>query len=628
MSLDWFNAREATAVGAALADQLAPQALPGSSGHDKQLQELMRRADREVGSLRLNFYKRAKLANSFKWRLLEKGVEKKFADEVTQALVMHLMAAPNGASAPEALAPPAEGTARSGNAKQLLTKGNACFARGEYAQAMAFYQDMVELKPRSPEAHNNLGAALYKLEQFGPAEERFRQAIKLRPDYPEALCNRGAVLQWQGYFVEAEASLRRALKLQPNYVDARSLLGKALVLQGRGAEAKSQFEKVLANSPNDMEALLGAGQVAAMEGQFEGAESWFRRALEQQESPRICSALAALAGLRRMTPADADWLKRAQRLVDSGVPATEEAALRFAIGKYYDDLGNYTRAFQSYQRGNEISKGLSIEFQPDVRTQFVDDLIRAWTSEKLTGPYQGASDSNRPVFVVGMPRSGTTLAEQIIASHPAVKGAGELEFWNLACHRLDAEIRSGLLAEPIRKKLAEDYLRVLSRQSADAQRVLDKAPVNSDYLGVIHSVMPRARIIYMRRNAIDTCLSCYFQPFAQPLNFTMDLSDLEHYYRQHHRLMAHWRAVLPPGTMLEVPYEGLVADQLGWTRRMLDFIGLEWDDRCADFHETQRGVATASSWQVRQKIYGSSVERWRNYEKFIGPLMSLRKLDA
>jgi hypothetical protein len=227
-----------------------------------------------------------------------------------------------------------------------------------------------------------------------------------------------------------------------------------------------------------------------------------------------------------------------------------------------------------------------------------------------------------------MPRSGTTLAEQIIASHPAAIGAGELEFWNVAGRKYHAEIRAGLLPEPMRKKLAEDYLRVLSGQSADALRVVDKAPVNSDHLGVIHSVFPQARIIYMRRNPIDTCLSCYFQPFTQALNFTMDLSDLEHYYREHHRIMAHWRAVLPPGTILDVPYEELVADQAAWTRKMLDFIGLEWDDRCLDFDKTERGVATASSWQVRQKIYNSSVERWRKYEKYIGPLMGLGKLVA
>jgi len=186
-------------------------------------------------------------------------------------------------------------------------------------------------------------------------------------------------------------------------------------------------------------------------------------------------------------------------------------------------------------------------------------------------------------------------------------------------------IRRGPLGEGLRKELAERYLRVLARHSVDALRVVDKAPINSDFLGVIHSVFPNARIIYMKRDPIDTCLSCYFQPFSAALNFTMDLADLAHHYREHQRLMAHWRAVLPPGTILEVPYAELVADQEGWTRRILDFIGLEWDQRCLDFHSTQRAVVTASYWQVRQRIYNDSVQRWRNYRKFIGPLLDLRE---
>jgi hypothetical protein len=183
------------------------------------------------------------------------------------------------------------------------------------------------------------------------------------------------------------------------------------------------------------------------------------------------------------------------------------------------------------------------------------------------------------------------------------------------------------LAGPTRTGLAEAYLRALARHSADALRIVDKAPVNSDYLGVIHSVFPNARMVYMRRDPIDTCLSVYFQQLPPSMEFTMDLSDLAHYYREHQRLMAHWRTVLPPGSILDVPYEELIADQEGWSRKILDFLGLDWDERCLAFHETERPVVTASYWQVRQKIYKDSVERWRNYEQFLGPLRALRNLD-
>jgi hypothetical protein len=269
---------------------------------------------------------------------------------------------------------------------------------------------------------------------------------------------------------------------------------------------------------------------------------------------------------------------------------------------------------------------LAEKYQPDVHTQFVDDLIRVYTRETISRTESGASASVKPIFVVGMMRSGTSLVEQIIASHRAVRGAGELQFWSDAVRQHATAMRQGSLGEPLRKKLAKEYLRILTGHSVDASRIVDKAPVNSDYLGVIHSILPNARIIYMQRDPIDTCLSCYFQQFSPALSFTMDLSDLAHYYREHQRLIAHWRTVLPPGTILDVPYEELIADQEGWTRKILKFLDLEWDERCLDFQSTQRTVATASYWQVRQRIYGDSVGRWRNYKRFIGPLRDLQDL--
>ncbi len=636
MPFDWFKVNDVTALGVALADYfaqiVADSKQKGQS--EKALQDLLRRTDAELRAIRLNFFKRAKLANSFKWRLLEQGIEKRLVEEATQALVVQMMSSAGGSDA----SPGADSTALPGraaskaagtsNAKRLLAKGNASFGRGEYQQALDQYARVVELKPRDAEARNNLGASLYKLERFAEADEQFRKAVSLRPTYPEALCNLGAVLQWEGYFAESEDALRKALKLRPNYVDARCLLGRTLVLQGRPQEAKGYFENALGTSPKDPDALLGMGQVDCMEGRFEEAESWFRRALELEGNPRAPSALAGLAGLRRMTKADKPWLERAKQMVGGGMLMTEEIALRFAIGKYQDDVGAYPQAFESYKRANDLSLDLGPRFQPDAYKRFADQQIHAYTREAVSNGLPGASDSEKPVFVVGMPRSGTTLAEQIIASHPAARGAGELEFWNVAGRKNAAERKSAPLTEPQKKKLAEDYLRVLAKHSSDALRVVDKAPANSDHLGMIHSVFPRARIIYMQRNPIDTCLSCYFQPFSQALNFTSDLSDLEHFYQQHHRLIAHWRQVLPPGSILDVPYEGLVADQAGWTARMLQFIGLPWDDKCLDFYKTERGVATASTWQVRQKIYDTSVQRWRKYEKFIGPLARLRDLDA
>jgi hypothetical protein len=258
------------------------------------------------------------------------------------------------------------------------------------------------------------------------------------------------------------------------------------------------------------------------------------------------------------------------------------------------------------------------------RSELIDELIGVYSREAMAKIGAAGSPSAKPVFVVGMPRSGTSLAEQIIASHPAAYGAGELDFWAPLMAK-DMGPTRGVMSETARLGVAKDYLHLLESLSASASRVVDKTPVNSDFLGPIYSVLPNARVIYMQRDPIDTCLSCYFQQFLLGINFASDLSDLAHYYREHRRIMAHWRAVLPPGFILEVPYEELVADQETWSRKMLDFIGLEWNPRVLEFQTTKRQVVTASAWQVRQKIYRSSVARWRNYEKFIGPLKALQK---
>ena len=625
MPLNWFNVREAVAAGTALADQFVPQVLvdstqPQASAQDKGLEDLLRRVDSDVRPLRLNLFKRAKFANSFKWRLLERGVEQELADHVTQALVLHL-STQSAATVSNGTAPPG-GLAPGNRLKDLLAQGNGHFARGEYPDALACFEKLVELKPRNADALNNVGATLCKLNRLEEAEDFLRRAIKVRPEYPEAHSNMGAVLQARGLYPEAEASLRRALKIRPSYLDARSLLGLTLTMQGRLTDAKAQLEKALKIAPRYVDALIGMGRIATMHGEFDDADSWFKRALEV--NPDSPGAWAALSGLRKMTAADRPWLERAQQIAATNLPPSEKAAMRFAIGKYYDDNGEFKHAFESYREANELIKPLTESYRSEAHDQFVDDLIRSQTREGVALASVGASDSTLPVFVVGMARSGTTLVEQIIASHPAARGAGELGFWSRVGRRHESEMRKAPLEAPVRQKLAEQYLQVLSDGSAGVLRVVDKDPVNSDYLGVIHTVFPRARFIYMQRDPIDTCLSCYFQQFSGALSHTLDLSDLASYYRQHHRLMQHWRAVLPPETLLEVPYEELVAEPELWTRRILGFVGLEWDQRCLDFHKSRRVVTNSSSWQVRQPIYPSSVQRWRNYEKFIGPLLSLR----
>lgn len=629
MLLNWLNAREATELGRSLADQFVPRTGQAPAVHGKKAkpsdqnatQAFLARVDREARPLQLNLFKRAKLANSFKWRLLENGIEQRRVDELTQMLLFRLSG--NGADAPQTkrltTAPPKR--ANTGRVETLLVQANEYATRGSYTEAIGCYQELLKLDPRHALAHNNLGAVLIRRGRYQEAEHELRRAIEIKRNYADALCNLATVLRWKGFFRESETPLRRALKLSPRHVEARVSLGLTLILANRLGDAKDCFEKALKMAPRHVDAWVGLAEIAQLEGRFEEAEALIKRALELE--PKSPGAWPIQPRLRKMTPSDGAWVEGAESIAASDVSVMDEATLRFAIGKYWDDLKDYARAFNSYQRANELQKMLSSPYDRQARTRVVDDLIRVYTREALSYAGPGGSDSERPVFVVGMMRAGTSLVEQIISSHPDAKGAGELDFWTGAVRKHESVIRQQLPGELLRKQWAEGYLRTLTRYSLDAPRVVDKSNFNSDHLGIIHLVLPRARFIYVRRDPIDTCLSCYFQQFSASLSFTMDLSDLAHYYREHRRVVDHWRAVLPRERLLDVPYEDLVADQEKWTRRILDFLGLPWDARCLDFHETQRSVLTASSWQVRQRMYKSSVGRWRNYKKFIGPLLEL-----
>jgi tetratricopeptide (TPR) repeat protein len=623
--LDWFNSRQAAEIGTALADEFAPPKSPviaqRASAGTGSIERLLSRADREVRSLRLNFYKKAKFANSFKWRLIENGVAQEVADDVTRSLVVHLSQV-DQTSLPEGSSPAKPAERSSARRKQLLTQGNQAFAKGAYGDAVAIYQDLLELDPRSTEALHNLGSALARLGLLSDAERYLRQAIKSRPNFAEAHCTLGIVLHTKGENSESEIWLRSALKLKPNYLEARIHHGMSLLALGRLQEAKARFVKVLKVAPREAGTIFLLGQVARMEGRFAEAEAHYTRALSI--NPKMPNAMAALAGTRKMTAQDNAWLTSAQTIASGGIEPLDEADLRFAMGKYCDDVGDFARAFENYRRANQLAKSTAEPYERDERARFVDDMIRIYSQAAISTVRNGASVSTKPVFVVGMPRSGTSLMEQIIASHPAAKGAGELGFIDDKMLARDSEFRQVLLGEPLRQKLAESYLRALDARAGDASRIVDKAPINSDYLGAIYSTFPNARIIYMQRDPIDTCLSCYFQYFSTAMDFTMDLSDLAHYFKEHQRLMAHWRAVLPHGSILDVRYAELVADQETWTRKILDFLGLEWDQRCLDFYKTERQVVTASTWQVRQRMYKGSVARWRNYERFITPLLGLK----
>ncbi|HXR18426.1 MAG TPA: sulfotransferase [Steroidobacteraceae bacterium] len=499
--------------------------------------------------------------------------------------------------------------------------GNALLSLGRADEAAASYRRALELEPAYAAVHNNLGHALLARGRLAEAMASCHRALEIKPDFAEAHNNLGNVLLNIGRLDDAEASYRRALEIKPDFADAHSNLGIALRLQGRTAQAEASCRRALELNPALAPAITVLADAQADKGQFAAAEDLYRRAIAIE--PDLAEAWAGIAYLRKMTGDDAPWLAEAQRIVAKNPAPRKEVLLRYAIGKYFDDVKDFDQAFLHYQRANELTKLHRIKHDRQQLTQFIDELIQSYGREWVDQARIHGAASARPVFIVGVPRSGTSLAEQILASHPAVFGAGELTFWNIASATYQSTAPRGEVIASILSKLSTDYLRLLEEFSADALRVVDKMPTNFMFLGLIHAALPNARIIHMRRNPIDTCLSIYFQDFSAILSCANDLGDLAHYYAEYVRVMKHWHSILPAGAILDVPYEGLVDDQEAWSRKMLEFVGLPWDPKCLDFHQSSRSVVTASKWQVRQKISKSSVERWRNYAKQVGPLLTL-----
>jgi tetratricopeptide (TPR) repeat protein len=508
---------------------------------------------------------------------------------------------------------------------------------GRVDAALLCCRRALEIKPDYAEAHHSMGRALGRLGQIDAAMASFREALGLDPDMIEAHVNLANALRSLGRLADAIAGYRRALRIKPDFVVAHAELGTALRLQGRASESEASCREALRMDPDSAAALSALAELRADTGRFAEAEQLFNRVIAID--PGSVEAWAALARLRRMTAADEAWLVGAQRLAERDLPPNRELLLRYALGKYFDDREDFANAFANYRRANQLAKCCGPAHDRMQLSRAIDLIIRSHTKLWLSRA-RAANPSPRPVFIVGMLRSGTTLAEQILASHPAVFGAGELTFWaaqsaaaiaaaSAADADLDADLDAagGPMSDSVLARLGNEYLELLRSLSADAPRVVNKLPTNFLFLGLIRAALPEARIIHMRRNPIDTCLSIYFQHFEAANTYATDLEDLAHYYREYRRLMQHWRTALPASALLEVPYEGLVLDLETWSRRLLDFVGLPWHPGCLEFHRTARTVVTASRWQVRQAISAASVERWRHYERFVGPLKSLLDME-
>jgi tetratricopeptide (TPR) repeat protein len=511
--------------------------------------------------------------------------------------------------------------------------GNAFARSGQFDHAIASYRRALSLQPQFIEAHNNLaqahdnlGSALLAVGRVDEALVNFRRAVAIDPQFFEAHNNLGSALRAAGQIDKALPSYDRALQIMPDLAAAHCNRAVVLRLLGRAALARAACRRALEINPHLASALIVLAELSADSGDFLEAQSFFKQAIAIE--PDMAEAWAGLANLRVMTADDVDWLMQARAIAKRPMPPRKQAVLEFAIGKYFDDVRDFERAFAHFRRANEAAQRCRPSHDRRALTQTVDAIIRDYDKNWINDCKRHSNDSPRPVFIVGMLRSGTTLAEQILASHPAAMGAGELAFWRNAFSEFRAVQHVALERDRACSRLTTQYLQLLRDLSPDALRIVDKMPTNFAFLGLIHALFPDAHIIHMQRNPVDTCLSIYFQNFDSAVTYANDLEDLAHYYEEYLRLMNHWRSSLPAGALLEVPYEDLVVNLESWSRKMLEFMGLPWDARCLDFHRFKRSVVTASKWQVRQKINSGAVARWRNYESRLGPLRRLLSAPA
>ena len=500
---------------------------------------------------------------------------------------------------------------------------------GEFDQALGVIEPLIGEAPRYADAYlvrANIRAMRGAYDLSLPDYDR---ALALQPQAHETWHSYGRALEALEEYDKALAAFDRALALRPNYADALVGRGQALAALDRLPEALAAFDRATEMGGDDKaNALAAKGAALAEAGAAEEARATLRRGIDAGAGAG--AAWLAYADLTKFAPGDPDIAAMEARLAEVARRQPAEAQpLRFALGKAYLDIGDTDRAFDHLDTANR-TKRAQLRYDAEASRARVAAIAAAFPREVFERFAGGGSQAAAPIFVVGMPRSGTTLIEQILASHPAIHGAGELP----ALMDLVAEIGGmpqgvAALDREDLPRLGDGYVARVGAPPAGKSRVVDKLPANFFNLGLIRLILPDAQIIHARRDAVDTCLSCYTKSFkAANLPFAYDQTELGRFYRDYDSLMAHWRATLPATHFLEVDYEAVVDDLESQARRMIGFLGLPWDDACVSFHMTRRTVRTASVNQVRQPIYRASVGRWRAHAARLGPLLEALGVDA
>jgi tetratricopeptide (TPR) repeat protein len=506
---------------------------------------------------------------------------------------------------------------------ETLKLAMALHLEGKLREAEQLCFRLLMRNPRNPKALYLAGMLALDIEDSDLAIQYLERAVKEMPREPRFLIALANAYRDSHEYEIAIKHYGSALLVRPNSVEALVGLARAHVGAGTAEAALSLFEKALKIDPEHTTARLGWADAMTSLGRMDDAAGILQGSIERRKS--VGAAYAALANTRKFTSETPELKAILDELGSEQRGAIDAVRLHHAAGKICNDLKRYDEAIDHYQKAKTIS---GHDYDVEAYRRWVDTMIAVMSPALLNAKAGLGHPSETPVFVVGMPRSGTTLTEQICASHPSVFGAGELTKLRRVARQAGfskenlTTFRNSMFEMTTERsqELAAQYLDYLEMKGADAPRIVDKMPHNFELVGFIALIFPNARIIHCRRDAIDNCISCFVTNFNDKHGYNTDLTKLGLYYREHDRLMRHWHAVLP-GRIHEVRYETMIADQEAESRRLIDFLGLPWDDACLHFHEQDRSVTTPSRWQVRQPIYKSSVKRWKNYENKIQPLI-------
>jgi len=501
----------------------------------------------------------------------------------------------------------------------LFAKGVACERSGDIPAAQTVYQRVLELDKRNVEALTLLGLMAIRANTPFSGIPYFEKALKIKPKSPEHHNNLAMLYLHVNRPDKAEPHALFSYKINPDSAEVLKILFKCYYELGKAKKAQSYINKALALQPDSLEFKLDQALCYDTNSEPDKAKVIFQQLIDSGH--RNASVYDGLVRVQKFKVEPPEYQQIKTLLLDPKTPTDEILWLNRDAGKIADDLGRYDEAFQFFAASKSVQHAnVKVNaFAASVKT--MKEII---TPEFFSGRRDFAFNNKRPIFVFGMPRSGTTLVEQILASLPCVYGANELTFFRDQITRLsfdnssvEAFVQSLThLTRREAKEIAQDYLKLLAAYSHSAERVVDKMPANFEVLWLLALLFPQARFIHCRRHPIATCVSV----FMRPVKDGMPLDALGRYYRLYHELMQHWHAVLPVN-ILDVDYEAHIQDPENQARRFIAHAGLEWDAACLRFHELKRDVRTPSRRQVEQPIYTSSIDSWRRYEKHLGPLM-------